>query len=209
MKTPDKPTPPPTPTPTPTAEDLENARDLPWDVVDRAIARFEETRAHAERTQELLEFDAGLNQFAELETRLAVDAESHLVNCILATDPGSDQFVSVDLERFWAPTRGVRSGNVTYLVTPQEPRETSPGRIDGPVIMRLVIVRGDDAILDMGDLERFTRLTRRAEPPQPTTEAPATPPRPFWVETISRAAETLGEDEAMRRMFDAPRKPGA
>ena len=192
---------PMTPPPIPTAEELEELQDLAWNVVDRAVARFTEARAHAERTSQLLDLDPNQNHWAELEVRAALEAESHLINVILATSPDADRYSSCDLERFQAPVRGVRSGDRTYLVVPDSDRETNVGKMDGPPIMRLVVFSGDP-ILDMGNLSTFAARVNQPAQPRPTPP-PVEPPTPIWLLTVIKAAEDLGEREALRRILAA------
>lgn len=199
--------------PTPTVEDLDDLCDLAWNVLDRAIARFNETRTHAARTWSLQELDPTVNHWAELEMALAIDAEHHLVNCILASAPDANRFSACYLERFNLPPRGVRSGETTYLVVPDRDHKPGYGSIDGPPLMRLVVMEGNP-IRDMGQAADFADLEHRpTQPPAPVELA-----RPVWEADLLHAMETLGETESKRRIYgpsfvrklysDGPPEPG-
>ena len=136
-----------TPSAPPTLDDLTEARDLPRAIIARAVERWGETTARAERARDLAELDRRLDKWAEHAGGLAVDAERDLVRAILTVAGDFDRHPSVYPEKLDWPEIGVTLGSTVYLVVPDPDRVGEP-RNDGPDRMTLVVV-GRDAIHDM------------------------------------------------------------
>ena len=196
----------PTDKPTPTVEDPADARNLPWTILDRAIARYEETRANLLRDDPLAGLDPRLPLWHELSVAIAVEASSDLLRALIATSPGFGNRPVHHAERFPWPTRGVRSGDRIYLAAADPDRAGEPGGYDRSALMKLVVFdRGDD--LDCSPAVLADVIL--PGPIRPAPEVPPDPAPPAWLATLIKAAEDLGEAEAMRRIFDAPRQPAA
>ncbi len=213
MLTPDK--------PTPTAEELEDAQALPWTILDRLIARFEETAANADRAEELALVDERLGKWAELEVNLAVDARCALTEAIILSSPHFEVQPVRTCDRFRRPALGVRSNGKVYLVHPDPEQDGQAEGYDKPPIMKLVVFAGD-AVVDMESASQFAAVVPGPIKPRSAEVAPVKsdqprwsaihaldPTTPVWMLTVLKAAEDLGEREAIRRILDSPRKPGA
>ena len=143
----------PTPNP-PSAEDLEDAKHLPWHTIDRAIARYHETQAEADRAGALAGLDNVLEPWFELVTEAMLDARQHLVKVIIATSPTFARNSVGWCEQIRWPVRGIRSNDRVYLVAPEPNREGDPGRIGGPRLMHLIEFPAD-AIADATVASKF------------------------------------------------------
>ena len=148
----------PTPTLTPSAEDLDAVRDLPWDILDRAIARLHETEARAERARSLAELDRRLDKWAEHEGGLAVDAKTDLIRAILTTSAEFSGRSTVRPEKHLWPAIGVTMGDRSYLVIPDPYQEGAEHRRNGPDRMMLTIFdRGAIDDITNGDVGARSR----------------------------------------------------
>lgn len=197
------------PTNPPTAEDLEDAHHLPWTVLDRAIAQFDRTRENAARAEALGSLDPRLDLWVELEVIAAIDARYQLTRAIIATNPEFAHHQIQNCERHRWPIRGVRSGGRIFLTFPDPNREGDPGGYDRPPLMMLVDFEAG-AVLDSTVTSRFAEVVPGPIRPEPEVKPVAVEPvRPVWLLTVIKAAEDLGEAEALRRIFDVPRKPAS
>ena len=194
---------------TPTPEDLADAGDLAWSILDRAIARYHEAEPRAERARELAQLDRRLDKWAELEGGSAWDARRELIRAILTTAPNfTDRPVTYPEKHVW-PTIGVTMGDRTFVCCPDpyqdgEPYQKGESWLAGPDRM-LLVVMDTAAIRDITrglPIADFTPTTKPTPKPQDQTDQD----RAVWLVTLIRAAETLGRDEALRRVFGADRQ---
>ncbi len=191
------------PTPTPTAEDLEEARDLPWSTLDRLIARFEESRTNAARAEQLGELDRRLQPWVELAISEAIEARFALTRGIIATNPGFERLVQ-NCERFRWPTRAIQSGDRIYLVAPDPDREGEPGGYDETPLMKLVD-------FEVGSILPFTveAVTEATLPGPPPLPAPPVEPDPaddpVFTAIVRENFNLMGADEVIRRMALVPK----
>ena len=196
------------PTP-PAAEDLDDLtplelRELARDVVERAIARYDETAARAKRSGELSDLDPRLERWHEFEVRASLDAQTELLRTVLMTDPSREYRGGPCLEKYRRPACGVASGDRLFLAIPDPYRDDTDvdGRSFGPDLM-LLVVMDRSAIRDAdGGLppESYAPDFKPPAPPDPPSPAP-----PDWGQVewrmLGDAAERLGFTETWRRLF--------
>ena len=189
------------PTP-PSAEDLDDARRLGWDVLDRAVARFHESEARAVRAGELATLDPRLERWHEFELRASLDARTELLRVVLMTDPTREYRGGPALEKYRRPPVGVEFNGRLYLATPDPTRDgddDGPGRPDAMllVVVDRVAIRDADGGLPP---ESYAPDYIPPAPPEPPSPAP-----PGWgvVEwrMLGDAAERLGFTETWNRLF--------
>ena len=194
------------PTTPPTAEDLDDARLLPWSTLDRLIARFEQARADASRAEQLGQLDPRLGPFVELAISEVLEARDRLTRGIIATNPGFHGLVD-GCERFRQPTRGIRSGDRIYLTFADPDREGETGGYDEPPMMKLVD-------FELGSLLPFTveAVTEATLPGPLPSPPPPVEPDPaddqVFAAIVRENVKLMGTDEVIRRMAMAP-KPAA
>lgn len=118
---------------------------LPWDLTDKAIARWAEAKREAEDAYRA----AGEEKWTNLATAHATQAERQLIAAILAWGPGFHGIGTIWPAFHRWPARGVISAGKLYLTFPHPDREGEKG--DDEYQMMILAEVELSAIVDLAD----------------------------------------------------------